>query len=334
MMNRLFSIFFILLLLSATGNPLQAQKKNQAQFLKIYWDDDFFNLRGEGTDRGYSSGLKIDYFYTKNGKAKFPSNLLMKVTENADNLYGWGISNNIYTPNDIKATDIQYGDRPYAGSTYFTHTLVSSDNVKKQKLTTSFSIGALGKYSFSKEIQTWVHGVINYQKPQGWDNQIKSDVIVNYSVNYERLLFSPSVNLELLGNVEGNAGTLVNNMGLGLQFRAGKFFNYFSNYERPTFKGNSNAPAPPNRFQFFFYMKTNGVAVMDDATLQGGFFSHNQSPYRISKDSINRFYMQYEYGIVIANKRVGFVFAEKIRTPEFKRSYAEQIGNLTFYIGL
>ena len=44
--------------------------------------------------------------------------------------------------------------------------------------------------------------------------------------------------------------------------------------------------------------------------------------------------MQYEYGIVLAHKRFGIAFYEKLRTPEFKNFYTQQIGNVTLYIGL
>jgi len=326
--------FYILFCLLICHKETIAQKKNEIQILKISEDDDFLNLRGQGTDRGYSSGLKIELYYTKTVPAKFPSNLLMKITGNAENIYGWGITQNLYTPNNISVKDIQMGDRPYAATLYISHSLISSDNIKKQKLTTTLSLGAIGKYAFGKEVQTWVHHLINYTKPQGWDNQVRSDVILNYLINYEKLVFSPSKNLEIIGNVDGNVGTLYNNVGIGLQFRAGLFNNYFSNYERPTYKNSSSIEGNKRKFQFYFYMKTDVTAVMDNTVLQGGFFTHDSSPYVITKDSLNRVYMQYEYGIVFAKNRFGIAFYEKLRTPEFKSFYTQQIGNLTLYIGL
>lgn len=336
MINRItqgFCYWLLLCILVCFQLSVTAQKKNTAELLKIYEDDDFLNFRGEGTDRGYTSGLKIELYYTKNKPVRFPSNLLMKAGKNADNFYGWGLNQNMYAPLNIAAAGIQYGDRPYCGLTYFSHLLISADQEKNQKLTTGISLGVMGKYSYAGDIQSWFHSLIHYTKPKGWDNQIKTDLILNYSILYERLLFSPTANLEIIGSLQANAGTLYNNMGLGLQFRAGLFNNYFSNYERKTFQ-SANQFAATKKFQCFFYMKTQGTAVMDDATLQGGFFSHRSSPYVIPKDSINRFYMQYEYGITIVYKRFGVNIAEKLRTPEFTGTYAQQIGNLTFYIGL
>lgn len=292
-----YVLLFIISLVYYTN--IFAQNVNEAAFIKLSEDDDFLNFRGDGTDRAYTSGFKLELYYTRNSTPLFPGNLLLKISGKSENLYGWGLTQNIYTPNKIDKSDIQYGDRPYCGLTYLSHMLISSDKEKKQKLTTILSLGLIGKYSFAGQIQTSVHRLIKYQQPMGWDNQIRTDIIINYGILYEHLLFSPTPNLEIIGNISGNAGTLYNNMGLGVQFRTGLFNNYFTNYEHPAFK-----PAIENssirKFQFFFYMKTQGTVVMDDATLQGGFFSRNSSPYVISKDSISRFFLQYEYGIIIA----------------------------------
>jgi hypothetical protein len=328
----IFLLSFILFILGSVN--CFSQHNNEIEYFKLYIDDDFFNLRGEGTDRGYSSGIKMEIYFTKKNKPKFPSNLLMKIDEPTDNIYGWGLTQFIYTPNDISQNIILYGDRPYAGVTYFSHSLISSNREKKEKLTTSISLGTIGKYSFANEAQNWFHHIINYQKPQGWENQIASDIILNYFIDYERQLFRPSTNLDIIGDVQANAGTLSNNMGVGIKFRAGIFNDYFSNYERPTFKDDRVGQSDMKKLQCFFFMKTIGIAVMDDATLQGGFFTHNTSPYKIGKDSVSRFYMQYEYGITIAKKRLGVIFSEKIRTPDFKGTYAQQVGNFTLYIGL
>jgi len=309
------------------------QIKDSFQLIKISEDDDYLNFRGEGTDRNYTQGLKLEIYYTKHTPVNFSGKLLLKISDSADNLYGWGLTQNLYTPNDITTKSIQYGERPYAGTLYGSHILISSDREKRQKLTTSLSLGVIGRYSFAGQLQKWVHGLIHYQKPQGWDNQIKSDIIINYYVLYERLLFNPTPNLEIIGGIHSNFGTLYNNAGLGVQFRGGLFNDYFSNYERPAFhSGISNGSF--KRFQFYFYMKIVGTAVMDDATLQGGFFSHKSSPYVISKDSVSRFTMQYDYGFVMAKNRMGVSISEKFRTAEFKGSYAQQVGDVTLYIGL
>lgn len=325
-------ICFILSLFTYKTAP--AQKNNDIQFLKVNIDNDFVNFRGEGSDRGYTSGLKLEIYYTKNVEPKFPSSLLITMKGDADNLYCWGITHSLYTPVDIEAKLIQYGDRPYASTLILSNTLVSSDEINKQKITTSIGIGAIGDYAFGAEIQTAVHKALNVVQPKGWDNQIQNDFLINYYFNYEKLILSPSKSLEVIGNISGNLGTLSNNTGLGIQFRLGILNNYFSNNEKLYTKnaiklGNKIIP-----FRAFFYIKTQTVAVMDNSLLQGGFFSHKSSPYTISKDSVSRVYLQYEYGFAVLKKRFGITLSTIMRTTEFKNSYSQQLGNVTLYIGI
>jgi lipid A 3-O-deacylase len=332
---QMISTKYVYLLMGVfVQNTVFSQKNNEVQFLKVAIDNDFVNFRGEGTDRGYTSGIKLEIYYTKKAEPKFPSNLLMPMKGDADNLYGWGISHSLYTPVDIGTKSIQYGDRPYASTLMLSNILVSSDEINKQKITTSIGIGAIGEYAFGSEIQTWVHKSLNVLQPKGWDNQIKSDFLINYFVNYEKLILSPSKSLEIIGNISGNLGTLSNNTGLGIQLRLGILNDYFSNNERLYTKNAIKMDKNIIPTRAFFYIKTQSVAVMDNSLLQGGFFSHQSSPYTISKDSVNRIYMQYEYGIVVSKKRFGVTVSTIMRTTEFKNSYSQQLGNVTLHIGI
>jgi hypothetical protein len=75
-------------------------------------------------------------------------------------------------------------------------------------------------------------------------------------------------------------------------------------------------------------------AVMDDATLQGGFFTHNSSPYTLTKDQITNSHLEFDYGFVISKNNIGFSFNEKLLTKEFNTGVNQQYGNLTLMIGL
>ncbi len=184
--QSVYEIYIILIAMVLNFQPGAGQKKNDLKILKLSWDNDFFNLRGEGTDRGYTNGLNLEVYYTKHVPPRFLSKLLMTVNDSSDNIYGWGLTQKLYTPIDISKEEIQAGDRPYAGVLFLSHVLISSDHVKKQKLTTSVSFGVIGKYAFGEEVQTWVHDLIHYQRPKGWDNQIANDIVLTYYINYEK----------------------------------------------------------------------------------------------------------------------------------------------------
>ena len=323
---RLLMLFIAFL---ATHNSF-GQVRNEWKGIRLSEDDDFFNFRGQGTDRGYTSGLTINIYYKKNYKSVFPSNLLMKISGNADNFYSYSLSQNLWTPNNITNKEIQYTDYPYAAVAYLSNFLVSADQEKKQKLTTSISLGTIGKYAFGKQIQSWFHRMINYQSPNGWDNQVKTDIIINYSIEFEKLIFNPCPNFEITGSTAGNFGTFINSADIGVQIRAGLLDDNFSN---SFFDKKIKSKTAKYKSHFFIYAKMNGRGIMDNAALEGGFFTHNRSPYVILKDSINRAILRYEYGFIISRNRFGFSICEKVSTPEFKGSYAQQTGNVTLWFG-
>ncbi|MES1222757.1 MAG: lipid A deacylase LpxR family protein, partial [Bacteroidota bacterium] len=312
-------------------NTAYSQAKIQWKGIAVSEDDDFFNFRGQGTDRGYTCGLNITLYYKKIKKPAFPGNLLLKIPGKADNLYGYGLSQSLWTPNNITNKEIQYNDYPYAAVLLLSNFLISADPENKQKLTTRISVGTIGKYAFGKEIQTWFHRMIDYQQPNGWDNQVTTDILLDYSIEFEKLLFSPCPNFEVIGSAAANAGTFINSGRIGVQLRAGVLNSYFDN----SFFDRTKMPkAGKNKVHFYVYTKMNECGIMDNAALEGGFFTHNKSPYVIPKDNINRAILQYEYGFVLTRKHTGFSISEKVNTPEFKGSYAQQTGNVTILIGL
>ena len=300
---------------------VHCQDKQARKEFIISEDNDFLNFRGEGTDRGYTNGMHFEILTTQIRKKVFTDKLLIHLTNESNKSYSWALTQLMFTPCNIETNKIQVNDRPYAGVLYVSRSLYSVSNTRKEKLSSSISLGSIGRYSFARETQIWVHKLIHYDKPEGWNNQIRPDLIIDYSINYEKLVASPSKNFELIANAGGSAGTLQNDLLFGIQFRAGLLNDYFS-----ALQGLSEG-----KTKIFFYMKTNVVFVMDNATLQGGFFTH-RSPYVIPKDSINRAQFVYEYGLAIEGRIIGVHVSEQVRSQEFKRTYAQQIGNITLYL--
>ncbi|MFD2572653.1 lipid A deacylase LpxR family protein [Spirosoma soli] len=315
-------------------------QRNQLQLIRISEDNDALNVRRESTDREYTNGTRIDIFYTKHAKPRLLSALLIPIGSqrfeddndpNAiDNLYGVGLTQLMYTPSDITQENVIRQSRPYTGVLYATHSLISSDPIHKQRLTTELGLGVLGKAALGKEVQTWFHEKFGFDKPRGWQHQLPTDVVINYLIVYEKALVQPSPNLEIIGLLSTNVGSLSNNINAGITFRAGIFGNYFSNFP------NREAASQPGKrpFQFYFFMRPVGRLVMDDAVLQGGFFTHNSAEHVIDRDLLNRGYMQFEYGVVLSRNRLGISFSEKLITAQYNGAPSQQVGNLTFSFGL
>jgi lipid A 3-O-deacylase len=310
--------------------PALAQR-NTLQLIRISEDNDGLNTRREISDRQYTNGTRLEVFYTKQTKRRFLSALLIPLAGQVNNMYSIGLTHLMYTPTDIKKKTIIKGDRPYTATLYATHALTSSDPENKQRLTTELGLGVLGRAALGEELQLWIHRQLGFDKPQGWQHQLPTDVVINYLIQYEKQLVQPSANLQVLGLLSTNLGTLSNNVNAGLIVRAGLFSDYFSNYERQTSNQRIN---PYRKFQLFFFVRPTVRFVMNDSVLQGGIFTHRQADYVLNSDFLNHAFMQVEYGGVLMHNRLGISFSEKLITPQFKGAPSQQVGNITLFVGI
>jgi len=326
----LWKPFAGLLLLATLANNVSAQASNEKHSLLILWDNDFINLRGDGTDRYYTNGLRIDYFYTKKQKAKFPSSLLLNISDDNNNIYGWGLAQFMFTPKNISVPDIQFNDRPYAGALYSIHSLQSVDKIKKAKVTSEIRLGVIGPLSYAKETQTWVHRIINYTKPEGWHNQVPDDIILNYNISIEKQILQPSKNLLVVGVIETFSGTTYNAAGAGFMLRVGKFNNYFDSF-------SVRQITAKNKSQLYVFMKPTVRVVLSNALVQGGLInqiSPQSNGYVLSKDQIERLIVLYDVGITFERPKYSITITQKFIGPEFKGQYTQEFGNLTMQFKL
>ncbi len=322
--------FLVVIILLISGNSVISQPLNQPRSLRIFLDNDFLNFRGAGTDRYYTNGVRIDYFYTKKQKAKFPSSLLLNISNDNNNVYGWGLAQFMFTPRHIDITEIQLDDRPYAGALYAIHSLQSINTMANIKVNTELFLGVIGPWSLAEESQTWIHTLIGYTKPEGWNNQVASDLILNYNISIEKQLLNPSNRILLVGVVETFSGTLYNAAGIGFMLRIGKFNNYF--------EGVSNSQSTSkNKFQIYVFMKPVARVVLSNALLEGGLISQmsaQTSAYTLDKDQIERLSVLYDVGLNFEMPGFSISISQKLRTAEFKGQYVQEVGNITMKFNL
>ena len=322
--------FAALLLLITSADNVTAQQANDKKSLRILWDNDYINVRGDGTDRYYTNSIRLDYFYAKKQKAKFPSSLLLNISKDNSNIFGWGLAQFMFTPRNIDVADIQYNDRPYAGALYGIHSLQSTDTGKKIRVTSEIRFGVIGPMSFAKETQTWVHNAFNYTKPLGWHNQVPNDIILNYNISIEKQILQPSKNLLVVGIIETFSGTVYNAAGAGFMLRVGKFNNYFDNI-------SALPKNVKNKSQLYFFMKPAIRVVLSNALLQGGLLiqiNPQSNGYVLSKDQIERLIVLYDVGMTFERPNYSITISQKFIGPEFKGQYTQEFGNLTMQFKL
>jgi hypothetical protein len=316
---------FLLVILALYSSIAFTQPEREAKSLRVFLDNDFLNFRGAGTDRYYTNGVRIDYFFAKKRKPKFPSSILINISKDNNNVYGWGLAQFMFTPQDITLPIIQYNDRPYGGALYAIHSLQSVDTAKKIKITTELFLGVMGPISFAEESQTLVHQIIGSPKPEGWDNQVSNDIILNYNITIEKQLLYPSKSILLVGLVETYSGTLYNAAGVGFMLRVGKFNKYFSGADK-------SLNSTKNKFQLYVFMKPIARVVIGNSLLEGGLINQateGQEGYTLNKDQIDRLTVLYDVGLTFELPKFSVSFIQKMRTPEFKGSHSQEVGNIT-----
>lgn len=321
-------------------------KKGNHSYLRLETQNDKYKLRGS-TDRYFSNGVYLEYQLPEESvrghrvQSWFPT--LPDKSWRKNKLFTiFGMR--MYTPLDISSPTVDSTDRPYAGWSFIGLGSMSSRFSKAERLTTSYTIGVIGPAAGQKYFQRKWHEIIKVDDPKGWDNQIANDVALNVHYLYEKRIFYPTERLEAIGLVEVNAGTVTNFIGLGGQTRLGIFNDFFYNSSGLKMKSKvyspeklAKIPFPQNvnrSLQIYFTARTSFRFALDNSTLEGGFFSYQRSPYVLTSDEIQRFYLNSQFGLTLAINKFSVSFSQFYRSKEFVKGKATHWGAVRFVFGL
>ena len=303
------------------STPQSIEKKEHFKgYMRFDIENDMLILR-QKTDRYFTSGLKLDYFFLKNPSPQFWFSKIFPKLKSADNFYGLTAVSNMYTPANMTETIIQ-GDRPYAGWAYLGLSNVSNEETSGTRFSTEYSLGAIGPIVMQEQIQYKWHEIIGRPVPYGWKNQIANDIALNINFIGEKRVYKPAEYVDIIGILETNIGTVMNYMGLGGMLRVGWFDDYF--HDIMQVKGQAN------KWQAFVYMRPIIRIVADNALLHGGLFTYYKSPYTIPRDDISRYYMNSEFGYSLSYQNFNITYSQCVRTPEFRGAKNMFWGATTF----
>lgn len=276
----------------------------QNKYFSINFDNDIFN----NTDLYYTNGINFEFI-----NHIFEHSPLMKLMlpycGSSINYYGISLIQNMYTPTNPDIEYVLIGDRPFSAYLYIGHFKISNDVSKKFRQTSELNIGLIGSNAMGEFVQQTIHDI----EPQGWNHQISNDIVLNYSVKFEKSLLS-SRNVEINGMLDGSVGTLYNKAGLGFLTRIGKFNPYFNgiSYCDEYSRKRDNF----RKIRYYFFAKVQSYLIGYDATLQGGVFNRN-SIYTIDNKNINRTVFKGSAGIVFSLSRFSLEVEQVFLSPEF-----------------
>ncbi len=298
--------FFLAVTLCCKAQSNAIPTDEQEGLFRFDYDNDFFSA----TDRYYTQGIRLSLAHSAIRHSPF-SYALLKMPNATRYSYILHLEQDVFTPVSIRYNGgaVYYGERPFTAVAFLSHTLRSLRSDKKLALSTQLDLGILGPEALGEEEQKGIHKALNNIEPLGWENQLATDVVVNYRARIERGLISEQ-HVELNGLANLRVGTLYDDLNAGFFFRAGTFHPWFASSGFD--KGN-----PGRKFRFWFQGSASVKAVAYNATLQGGAFNKN-SIYTLKAGDISRVVSELMGGIVVSYKRLSLEYSKFYITKEFK----------------
>lgn len=282
------------------SNTVVYRSINSPKYFRLHYENDYFST----SDLYYTQGINFEYVHPAIGKF-FTSKLLIG-SSSQEVKYGMSLEQEGYTPTSISHPEILKGDRPFAAALFSKNFSIVNNPDTKERISSSLSIGLIGPVTGGEQIQEALHRLIHYTLPEGWDNQIANDVILNYELEYQRGIFSVPRYFSFIGRGGARAGTYSTKAFFSTIMMAGYFDDSFSNFM-----------SQDKKFQVYVYAEPMLNLVGHDATLQGGFFNRS-SPYTIPSADINRLVFQGNTGIVFRIKAVQLEYFQTYISKEFK----------------
>ncbi len=306
---------WILLVLPVTvhaqkiDNTVSFRNINNDSYFRIHYDNDYF----AATDQNYTQGYNLELVAPI--LKRNPVNKLFFKPGGKEFKYGLSIEHIGFTPKNIKSADIQFGDRPFAAAIMLKSFIIATDTLKKSRFISVFSAGIIGPGAFGKEMQEGIHRATGNVIPQGWQYQIKNDVVLNYEVGYEKQLFHYRRIFSVQSNTTLRLGTLFTNASVGLNAVVGIINSPFT------------SKVHKDKFQVYVYSQPLVNAIAYDASLQGGLFQ-NSSPYTIPAGDIERITGQINYGVVLKTRSLYLEYSRSSLTREFASGSSANWGGI------
>ena len=354
---RIFYLLYFFILLLTEGNErlyAQDQRDPPTRMLRVSEDNDFMNIHGYATDDAYTAGTRIDLFYTKQHPSHFfPDRALPRAGDSSVNVFSWGVMQQLCTPDDIGNPDYQPDDYPWSAALVATHALYSYNPVKKYDFQTELVLGVVGPAAYGEPTQRYVHRLLRFQRPRGWDHQFRNALLANINFTAEKQLATWGSHVEVIGGSQVAVGSMLNELAVYPLIRIGNFspyFNgFFSQYTGSGTRGGSNRR---RKLQMYFVLKPQAQWVFTDALYQGGLFSSNPNlekkgknetttPQDEQTDGENEVARPYhdlrhwvysiDYGAVVSSGHFGISFIQTTASSALKGLYEHDIENLSIY---
>jgi len=288
----------------------------QAKHLIITFDNDIF----AETDYYYTNGFSVGLVHPAL-KNSFFGRILPALGANSQNFAGVRIHQFMFTPQNPEAVAIVPNDRPFAGVLLGEYFKLSQLPQMGFTMHSSIRLGLIGKASMAQALQTVMHQL----EPKGWEYQIANDLLINFDLGAEKILFRTKL-AEFSGIIEAGAGTYQTYGGAALQFRFG-LFNGLTNSYLPGIENDYQKKSHGS--SLYFFISPAWTYMLHNASLNGGLFN-NKSPHVFSHSELNSKLFRISAGFSWHYRSLGFGFRWIHTKPEFISGKSHNWGSLSF----
>jgi len=274
----------------------------------LEFDNDMFS----NTDRYYTNGVVLGY--SSPALTTWRLNRFM-INRNKNSVVHSAISlhHGMFTPITTKEPPPLVNDRPYASTLYLRYSRFSEDAEAGILLSSAIEAGVIGDAALGQLLQKSVHaGIPSNDEPQGWETQIKNDLVLNYTIDIRKQL-AKSGNAELYAEGSATAGTLHTRAGMGIFAIAGSFNPGLT----PVPENFSRLTQTDHNWQYGIRGGLEMRMVGYDASLQGGLLNRN-NVFALKPDEIERLVAALNVGLFAGYKKFGLSISQYYLSPEFK----------------
>ena len=258
--------------------------KDNKRWHAFTFENDLFAF----SDDGYTNGVAYAWGYAPYDKPEqLPAPAWITSFNSALGLYnkhadqlsiGYGVAQNMYTPNDLEATELIEDDRPYAGTLLWGTRARAYD----QKVANSrgLTLGVVGPASMAEQAQTLIHDLTGGIEPMGWDNQVSNEPVFRIDAEHLRRLYSSGNDkFDLISYSTAGVGNLRSDIGTGLILRFGDALASSYAYVDPDPARAINVAPATNPEEFQWHLQAGILAqyVFNDITLDGNTFKNGPS---------------------------------------------------------
>lgn len=316
---------------------LQAQEQPVNRYLiRVYEDNDAMNLFDMGSDKGYTNGTRLDFFWIPRERP-FLAGLFPQAGKRSINTHGWSLMQQMITPDNIVRRIPDPADFPYSGGLFATRSMHSANAASKLSLQSELLLGVMGPPAMAEGLQKLIHRVIAAQPPRGWDYQLPTDLLLNYNFTVSKQFSKPVNGFEWIAVGQAQAGTMQNSVAVSTLMRFGKMNPYFDGLisQYSTHKRHTN------RWQLYFTVQPGLEWLITNALLDGGAFNNAPSkgaaaagPYDGPHASLERRKLpgHLDLGAVLTHGNFGASFTQRSTTSLFKGIAGQGFGNVSVYI--